>query len=630
MSEARPTVVPALDEPSLFVDDVFDAVASLPPEQREAALRERCAGHPSVEAEVRVLLDALGEAEPPPAEGDRLTIEEGAHLGRYRLVEELGAGATASVWRAFDEQLRTWTALKLLHPQVRAQHAMEAVMTEARAASRIISDHVVRIKSAGRFGETLHYIDMALCAEHRPGPDGREILAIGKTLADTPLRGHDEILRVMAEAARGVDAAHRVGVLHRDLKPANILLTPVSRRALVTDFGLAAPPIFPLAQADTPGTETVTLGVPAGDGKLVGTPCFMPPEQAHGRAPVRASDIYSLGATLYTLLTGQAPYQPRDLPARPAMETVLRVREEAPADVREVDPRVPRRLAAIVRRAMHRDPRQRYATAADLAADLEAYRAGRATSQEQRRLVLRARLWTQRHRTAVLTGSVMASLVVAMVAGALWLGHERRALLAAVDAAETQRELATNQATAATHMQQVAQERRADAERARQEAARQAAEADRQRAQALQSESDAERRWALERSAREAADTARSEAEAARDAAETLAEATARTLVETEAARDTLAAELLAAGEARASLVASLREAQLETVEAQLAAETLSEDRVRLESELLAVEEELSRLRAQLAALSRPPLEAPPPAEARAEGAEDPQEPTGG
>jgi len=629
-------------EASLFVDDVFDAVASLPADAREEALRQRCAGHPSVEAEVRALLSALDELPPEEGddadEGDALTVEVGARLGRYRLEEELGAGATASVWRAFDEQLRTWTALKLLHPVVRAHHAMEAVMTEARAASRIISDHVVRIKSAGRFGGHLHYIDMALCAEHRPDADGREPLAIGKTLAQTPLRSLDEILRVMAEAARGVDAAHRVGVLHRDIKPANILLTPVSRRALVTDFGLAAPQVFPMAEPDTPGTETVTLGVPAGDGKLVGTPCYMPPEQAHGRAPVRASDIYSLGATLYALVTGQAPYQPRDLPPRPALETVMRVREEPAADVREVDPSVPERLAAIVRRAMARDPRQRYATAAELAADLEAYRAGLPTSLDRRRPLLRAGLWARRHRAAVLTSAVMASLVLAMVGGALWLGHERRLLHEAVELADAQRRAATSQADAATQMQRVAQERRADAERARQEAARRAELADAERQRALRSESDAERRWALERAAREAADAARADAiaaaeaaEAARLAAEEATAATERERLALEAERQRLTDALADAEAERAELTATLRRAQLELVEAELSADRADEQRAALQEELDGVRQELTTLRARLAALSRPPLAPAPPAEAQADAPQgEPQGAAGG
>jgi len=617
MSEVIPLRRPAAAEASLFIDDVFDAVVSLPPDAREAALRARCAGHPSVEAEVRQLLEAMPAEEVKSTEPARPSpIVPGAHLGRYRLEEELGAGATASVWRAFDEQLRTWTALKLLHPKVQARQALEAVMTEARAASRIISDHVVRIKSAGRFGEQLHYIDMALCAEHRPGPGDEEQLVIGKTLAETPLSSLDEILRVMAEAARGVDAAHRVGVLHRDLKPANILLLPVSRRALVTDFGLAAPHLFPMAGPDTPGDATVTMGVPAGDGKLVGTPCYMAPEQAHGRAPVRVSDVYSLGATLYALLTGQAPYQPRDLPPRPAIDTVLRVREEPPADIREVDHRVPERLARLVRKAMARDPRKRYPTAAALADDLDAYRAGRPTSLDTRRPLLRLSLWSQRHRSAVITGTVLSTLFVGILCGAAWLAYERRQLLEAVAWADARLMEAQVQADAAQTMERIAQERRADAEAGAAEALQRADQADQERNKALRSESDAERRWAAERSSREAAEEAQAQAmalaeasEAARQAAEHAAEVTEAALATAKDRSARVEAELLAVQEAQAAAAAALRQANVDNVELQLAYEQARATAAEREAELEAVTRELSALRERLATLSRP---APP------------------
>lgn len=608
-------------EPSLFVDDVFDAVASLPPEARDAALRARCEGHPSVEAEVRQLLEAMEPSTGQPEVAPPPTLAAGTHLGRYRLEEELGAGATASVWRAFDEQLRAWTALKLLHPQVRARHALEAVMTEARAASRIISDHVVRIKSAGRFGDHLHYIDMSLCAEHRPDAEGAEQLVVGKTLAETPLESVDEVLRVVAEAARGVDAAHRVGVLHRDLKPANILLTPVSRRALVTDFGLAAPHLYPLATPESPGDATVTMGVPAGDGKLVGTPCFMPPEQAHGRAPVRASDVYSLGATLYTLLTGQAPYQPKDLPVRPALETVLRVREAAPADIREVDSRVPERLARVVRKAMHRDARRRYATAAELADDLDAYRTGFPTSLDQRRPLLRLGLWGQRHRSGVITAAVLSSLFVAILAGAAWLEYERRELLAAVAWADAAMLEARVQADAAHTMERIAQERREAAEAARAQASERAEQADAAKAKALRSESDAEKRWAAERSAREAAQEAQARAmelaaasEAARTAAEEAGRLAEAALAESQARALSLEASLEAAQAERQRTAAALRQANLDGLELEARhrdAVTLAGD---LERELAATRRELESLRERLAVLSRP---APPLATTR-------------
>jgi serine/threonine-protein kinase len=432
---------------------------------------------------------------------------------------------------------------------------------------------------------------------------------------------------VVAEAARGVDAGHRVGVLHRDLKPANILLTPVSRRALVTDFGLAAPQLFPMAGPDTPGDATVTMGVPAGDGKLVGTPCYMAPEQAHGRAPVRVSDVYGLGATLYALLTGQAPYQPRGLPPRPALDTVLRVREEPPADIREVDPAVPERLARIVRKAMDRDPRQRYPTAAALADDLDAYRAGLPTSLDARRPVLRLGLWARRHRSAVITGAVLSALFVGILGGSAWLAYERRQLLEAVGWADARLLEAQVLASKAQAMERIAQEHRADAEAGAAEALARAEAADAARARALRSESDAEQRWAVEREAREEAQAAQAEAEAARDEAMALAAAneaarraaedalrlTEASLADARAASRSLERDLADSRDARARAEASLRRAHLDLVE-------LEEARATQDARIASMEAELARLRASVAELEQlrarmAELAAPPPAQ---------------
>ena len=145
-----------VDEDSVggvYIDDVYDEVAPLPPEERERVLALRCAGYPTVEAEVRALLRATDRHETTAGAVSTLRLVAGAQVGRYRLEQQLGAGATASVWKAFDTQLHSFTALKLLHPdgRMRGSTALEAVLREARAASAIISDHVVRIKTAGRF-----------------------------------------------------------------------------------------------------------------------------------------------------------------------------------------------------------------------------------------------------------------------------------------------------------------------------------------------------------------------------------------------------------------------------------------------------------------------------------------------
>ena len=324
--------------PSVYVDDVFEEVLALPEPQREAAIAARCVGMPSLAAEVRDLL--AFEADAPAPRVDR--IRKGERFGRYQLEECVGEGASASVWRAWDSHLRTWTALKLLHPELGARsNALEAVLSEARAASAIISDHVVRIKAAGKIPDGPHYVEMQLCAEQAPVGDGEEALVIGKTLSETTPRNAHEAVRMVMEAALGCDAAHRIGVLHRDIKPANILITPLSRRALVADFGLSSPRLHPEARPNTPSTATITLHLHELEGALVGTPSYMPPEQAWGDAATRANDVYALGATLWALLVGRAPYHPAGQErALPALEVVHMVRMGPPAALYKAAPAI--------------------------------------------------------------------------------------------------------------------------------------------------------------------------------------------------------------------------------------------------------------------------------------------------
>lgn len=453
-----------------FADDVFDEVVLLEPERREHVLQARCGDHPTLLREVRALLAAHDAAE-SHLSGDRddpPTLEPGSTLGPWLLAEPLGQGATSSVWKAFDRQLEAWSALKVIRPGlVRSSRALDAVFAEARAASRIISDHVVRVKRAGRIdlpdSAFLHYIEMELCAEHRARPDGSEELVVGESLAQTAPRDRAEAARLVMEAARGVDAAHRIGVLHRDVKPANILVTPVSRRALVADFGLAAPQVYPPPAPGTPATATITVQEPHGGGALVGTPSYMAPEQAFGEAHTRASDVYGLGATLYTLLAGAPPYAPRPGAPVPALDVVSQAREGPPPPLRQVAPRVPPRLAVIVDKAMARSPRHRYATAAALADDLQLYLLDRPTSVDGVDPLLRVRLFVRRNR-AVVSAIALLSSVLALFASAVWqLDRTRQEIEQEMHAA--QRHKAEAEALAAT-----AERRARRAEEARQEA----------------------------------------------------------------------------------------------------------------------------------------------------------------
>ncbi len=593
---------------SLYVDELFQELSQLPPEEREVALAERCADDPATEAQLRALLSAETTFGQEPA-----TLDPGSELGRYRLERKLGEGATAAVWQAWDTHLRAYTALKLLHAEhVRGDGALKVVLHEARAASSIISDHVVRIKTAGRLQDGPPFIEMELCAEYEPTDDGAEALTIGSSLSEVVLPSVADKVRVVAEAARGVEAAHRIGVLHRDLKPGNILLTPVSRRAKVTDFGLAADQVYPPPTPETGPARTVTVTTTGIRGAIVGTPAYMPPEQARGEPPTRTTDVYALGATLYALLAGDHPYLPRDDAKIPALDVLDQVRKGPPDPLRQ-RARVPSRLVRIIERAMARSPRRRYPTAAALAADLEAWLAGHATKVDGRAPLLRTALFLGRHRAAAITVGLLLLVLVGFGTAVGFLELRRQDLTAAIGDAR---------ATMVDYRSRIASFEEQVAEAAEQLEATEVELADVQEAhrRALRSESAAERRYRVELTQRRAVEDLLRE----RDGqivvvSETLAaseserESLLDELVELQGEKDQLDVDLLAANESLA--LADRRIADLERESAQLVAERdAAFARLEATAEALAeAEARLGTLRAVFEVDETPPASEPPP-----------------
>lgn len=612
---AAATVLPPSLGGGLYIDELFDEIAPLEPGERERVLADKCAGHPSVEAEVRALLDAVA-ADPQPTE-EALVIEPGAVVGRYRLDQRIGAGATASVWKAYDTHLHSFTALKLLHPdgRIRGPMALDAVLREARAASGIISDHVVRIKTAGRFDRGPYFVEMELCAEHRPGGDGSEVLEIGRTLAESGLSSVEETVRVVAEAARGVDAAHRAGVLHRDLKPGNILLTPVGRRAKVTDFGLAAEQLCPAPTLDTPSTATVTVLLEARDGRIVGTPAYMPPEQAMGQPATRAGDVYALGATLYALLAARPPYEPSGKLPMPALDVVEQVRTRPPRPLGAIA-RVPARLVRIVDKAMARSPRDRYQTAAELAVDLERWLANRAASTDGRAPILWATLFVRRNRSLVSSVAVLGGALLLFALAVGWLDLQRRDLERAIASARTQ----LREAEVAAHDAAIVRDRTLEE---KEQALTEARIAERARLEALSGQSDAEDRAHRSELARLAAERGRTDAEAARASMEADRDVALVALdhaeEETAAAREAELQALIQAQEEvenRVEAERALRSAQLALNQAHIERQNLEEqvafERAARESAEARVEELAAELALRGALGPEGPVTSPP------------------
>jgi eukaryotic-like serine/threonine-protein kinase len=269
--------------------------------------------------------------------------------GRYRLVELLGQGGMATIYRARDNELERDVAVKLLRPEYeRDPDFGTRFRQEARAAGSLNHPNIVSVYDYGN-DPAGAYIVMELI-------DGEDLASVIRRTGAVPPR---QAARLAADVASALAAAHGRGIIHRDVKPANVL---VSRdgRVKVTDFGIAR------AIADA------QLTMP---GLTMGSVHYFSPEQARGEPTTAASDVYSLGIVLYELLTGRRPWG-GDSAAAIAMAR-LSGAAPLPSSVRAG---IPPALDAIVRRAMSRDPAQRYQSAGEMREALDAYLADRAPS----------------------------------------------------------------------------------------------------------------------------------------------------------------------------------------------------------------------------------------------------------
>ena len=265
------------------------------------------------------------------------------HIGRYRIVEELGRGTFGAVYRCFDEELKRDVAIKLPHDAPGATPGMvEEFLHEARVAARLRHPGIVSILDANRTEDGRGYIVFEYIA--------------GQTLQAHILAADFDRLqavRWIADVADALHCAHKNNLVHRDIKPANILIDE-SGSAKLTDFGLAKmDDQFFMDDA----------------GRVLGTVAYMNPEQASGQAHWASpqSDIYSLGVVLYELLCGKRPFT-----AGSSLDLIQQVEKRPPAPPRTVDDSIPSALEDVCLKAMAKDPTQRYNTAADMAAALRA------------------------------------------------------------------------------------------------------------------------------------------------------------------------------------------------------------------------------------------------------------------
>jgi serine/threonine protein kinase len=313
-------------------------------------------------------------------------------IGNYGVLREINRGGMGVVYLACQRGLKRVVALKMtLAGQFAGEEERKRFCAEAEAAGQLDHPHIVPIFEVGEH-EGQPYFSMGYV----------EGVSLKQMVADGPLpsRQAAELMRTIAGA---VQYAHARGIVHRDLKPANVLLD-TSGQPRVTDFGLAK-----RVAADSSLTAT---------GQALGTPSFMPPEQALGRSNTAGplSDVYSLGATLYCLLTGRPPFQ-----AATVIDTMLQVVQQEPISPRQLDPTIPADLETIALKCLEKRPEARYDSAASLAEDLERWLNELPIQARPISAAERTWRWMKRNRTlTALIASLVVGVGVSTVSGLGW------------------------------------------------------------------------------------------------------------------------------------------------------------------------------------------------------------------
>jgi TRAP transporter TAXI family solute receptor len=283
----------------------------------------------------------------PLLSSDALTGRVGRRFGDYEILGEIGQGGMGLVLLARQVDLDRVVALKMIRSGVLASDKdVERFQIEARAAGRLAHPNILQVFQVGEV-DGQHFYAM----EYVEGQDLAELLRQG------PL-SCEQAAALVKDVADGIQHAHERGIIHRDLKPANIIVD-ADGRPKVGDFGLAK---------DIRREEGLT-----DTGTSLGTPSYMSPEQAAAKLDevAAASDIYSLGAVLYELLTGRPPFR-----ADSTVDTLLDVIHRNPANPRSLNPKIDLQIESICLKCMQKDPGKRYASARDLAEDLSRYLAG--------------------------------------------------------------------------------------------------------------------------------------------------------------------------------------------------------------------------------------------------------------
>lgn len=398
-------------------------------------------GPPELEDYVETLNDGGSQG------GMRVTGPAGKVIGDYEILSELGRGGMGVVYKARHRILKRTVALKMILAGAHSSGpALQRFLAEARAVAHLQHPGIVQIFDMGQ-QDGLPWFSLEFV-------DGSDLQ---KTLDGKP-RDARSAASLVQTVCRAMQYAHDNGILHRDLKPANILLDS-SGNPKVTDFGLAK-------EVDGEASGATR------DGTIMGSPSYMPPEQARGQisAVTAKSDQYSMGAVLYQMLTARPPF----ITDRP-LETVMQVINNDPVSPRQLQPAIPVDLETICLKALQKDPAARYESCAAMADDLQRYLNGEPIQARPISRLQRAWRWCRRNpRIAVpsglaglfigLTAVISSWAWVVTSAQAAQIADEKKNVEQQRDEADRQKGIATEQRDEAERQKVVANQQKAKAE----------------------------------------------------------------------------------------------------------------------------------------------------------------------
>ncbi len=356
-------------------------------------------------------------ARPGELDQDRLAVDESP--GRYRTVSEYARGGMGRVLLVYDEHFGREVAMKELLPIAPAdgetftpgREAMAVAsrfLLEARITGQLEHPSIIPVYELGRHPDGSFYYTMKLVRGRTLSEAVRSAGNLNERLA---------LLPHFLNLCQAVAYAHSRGVIHRDLKPGNVMVGEFGE-TVVLDWGLAK-----MLRGDSPESDNLARTLKSlqfsssadsahtMEGQVVGTPAYMAPEQAGGQLDEvnERSDVYSLGAILYELLTGDRPY-----PRGKAAEVLRNVLSEIPKPISTVEPNAPSELIAICERAMSRAPQYRYSDARELATDIDRFQTGALVVAYRYSLVDHFRRWVQRHRAVAWTAATAVIVIAAI------------------------------------------------------------------------------------------------------------------------------------------------------------------------------------------------------------------------